>query len=42
MNWRNGVVTELNDVLQTEEIYLNATHGKVASKDDLKKCFPGK
>ena len=42
MNWRNGVVTQLSEVLQTEEIYLNATHGKVASQDDLNRYFPGK
>lgn len=40
MNWRNGVVTDISEVLQTDEIYQNATHGNIASKDDLKKYFP--
>ena len=35
INWRNGVEKDLSEVLQTEEIYLIASHGKIAKKDML-------
>ena len=40
LNWRNDVVTDIAEVLQTEEIFTNATHGQAASKEDLAKYFP--
>ena len=40
INWRNGVEKDINEVLQTDEIYTNASHGEIANKDDLKKFFP--
>lgn len=39
INWRNGVERDLSEVLQTEEIYTNASHGTIASKGDLDQCF---
>ena len=42
MNWRNGVEEDVTEVLQTEEIYENASHGTLARKADLNKFFPNK
>jgi ribosome maturation protein SDO1 len=42
LNWRNGVEEDLSEVLQTEEIYENASHGTVAKKAELNKFFPNK
>lgn len=35
INWRNGVETDLNEVLQTDDIYSNASHGTLAKDKDL-------
>jgi len=40
INWRNGVEKDLSEVLQTDEIYLNATQGLIANKNDLHAYFP--
>ena len=42
MNWRNGVEEDVTEVLQTEEIYENASHGTLARKAELNKFFPNK
>lgn len=42
VNWRNGQETRLEDVLQSEEIYENASHGLIAKTSDLNKYFAGK
>lgn len=39
IDWRNGIETSLSEVLQVEEIFIDAVKGKKASKADLKKCF---
>ena len=39
IDWRNGIEKDLGEVLQTYEIYANASHGDVASAEDLKKYF---
>ncbi|KRX06366.1 Ribosome maturation protein SBDS, N-terminal [Pseudocohnilembus persalinus] len=40
INWRNGVEKDLSEVLQSEEVFENATHGTLAKKDQLAKVFP--
>lgn len=42
LNWRNGVEPNLSEVLQSEEVYVNAAQGEVAKKTLLEECFPGK
>lgn len=42
LNWRNGVESDLSEVLQAEEIFENASHGTVAKKADLNKFFANK
>ena len=42
LNWRNGVEDDVSEVLQTEEIYENASHGTLAKKSDLNKFFPNR
>lgn len=41
LNWRNGVEKNLTEVLQSDEIYVNAAQGEVAKKTLLNECFPG-
>lgn len=38
-SWRNKTETNINDVLQTEEIYENLSKAKVAKQADLQKAF---
>jgi ribosome maturation protein SDO1 len=40
INWRNGIETDLNEVLQTNAIYRNADQGEQASQEELEKYFP--
>ena len=42
LNYRNGVEEDVAEVLQTEEIFENASHGTVAKKSDLNKFFANK
>lgn len=35
-NWRNKQETNINEVVQIDKIFTNATRGDVASKKDLK------
>ena len=39
IEWRNGVEKDLDNVLQTHQVFLNVSKGELASKDDLLKCF---
>lgn len=39
LNWRSGVETDINEVLQTEAIFENVSKGKLVSAKDLKCCF---
>lgn len=40
LNYRQGVETDLSEVLQTDRIFTNVSKGLFASQKDLKKCFP--
>lgn len=42
MNYRSGLEQDVAEVLQTEEIFENASHGTVAKKSDLNKFFANK
>ncbi|KAF9016580.1 Shwachman-Bodian-diamond syndrome protein [Hymenopellis radicata] len=37
--WRNGVETNLDDVLQISNVFVNVSKGEVAKANDLKKSF---
>ena len=37
--WRSGVETDLDEVLQVENVFINVSKGQLASKDDLQKAF---
>ncbi|KAL5534687.1 hypothetical protein ACEPAG_1151 [Sanghuangporus baumii] len=37
--WRKGVETSLDDVLQTEAVFVNVSKGELAKAGDLKKAF---
>ncbi|KIO30794.1 hypothetical protein M407DRAFT_145789 [Tulasnella calospora MUT 4182] len=37
--WRNGVETNLDDVLQISNVFINVSKGQVAPTEDLKKAF---
>lgn len=39
INWRNGVEKDIDEVLQSGEIYSNASHGTAAKKSDLQLSF---
>ncbi|KAL1917344.1 uncharacterized protein VTP21DRAFT_5000 [Calcarisporiella thermophila] len=39
MEWRSGVETDLDEVLQIHNVFSNVSKGSVASKEDLHKCF---
>ncbi|CAG8563148.1 3815_t:CDS:10, partial [Acaulospora morrowiae] len=39
LEWRNGVETDLDEVLQINNVFLNVSKGQVAPKDDLQKAF---
>jgi ribosome maturation protein SDO1 len=39
MEWRNAVETDLDEVLQIEEVFTNVSKGEVSKKEDIKKCF---
>jgi ribosome maturation protein SDO1 len=39
MEWRSGVETDLDEVLQIDSIFTNVSKGQVAAKDDLEKAF---
>jgi len=37
--YRNGVETDLDDVLQISNVFINVSKGQVANSTDLQKCF---
>lgn len=37
--WRNGVETNLDDVLQISNVFVNVSKGEVAKTQDLQKAF---
>lgn len=37
--WRNGVETDLDDVLQISNVFTNVSKGEVAKANDLQKSF---
>lgn len=39
VEWRNNVETDLDEVLQIHNVFLNVSKGQAANKDDLVKCF---
>ncbi len=40
INYRQKVLNDLSEVLQSDDIYLNATHGEIASNEVLATYFP--
>ena len=42
IDWRNGLETSLDEVLQSEEVFTNVYQGKLASKNLLQELFPNK
>jgi len=39
LSWREKVETDLGEVLQSRNVFINVSKGVVAKKDELKKCF---
>jgi hypothetical protein len=39
MEYRSGVETDLDNVLQTATIFVNVSKGQLASKEDVEKAF---
>ncbi|ORZ34056.1 SBDS protein C-terminal domain-domain-containing protein [Catenaria anguillulae PL171] len=39
LEWRNGVETDLDNVLQTDSIFVNVSKGQLAKEDDLQSAF---
>lgn len=39
ISWRNKVDTDLDDVLQSDNIFVNVSKGQVAKKEDLMAVF---
>ncbi|CAI0654100.1 unnamed protein product, partial [Colletotrichum noveboracense] len=39
MEWRSGVETDLDNVLQIPNVFLNVSKGQTAPKEDLEKAF---
>jgi ribosome maturation protein SDO1 len=39
LEWRSGVETDIDEVLQVHSVFLNVSKGQVANHDDLRKCF---
>jgi ribosome maturation protein SDO1 len=37
--WRAGVETDLDEVLQIEKVFTNVSKGQAANSDELQKCF---
>uniref|UniRef100_A0A8C2EVX6 SBDS ribosome maturation factor n=1 Tax=Cyprinus carpio TaxID=7962 RepID=A0A8C2EVX6_CYPCA len=41
MSWRSGAEKDLDEVLQTNTVFVNVSKGQVAKKDDLSSAFDG-
>ncbi|KAJ3387695.1 hypothetical protein HDU92_001824 [Lobulomyces angularis] len=39
LEWRNGIETDIENVVQIHQIFMNVSKGQVASQEDLNKCF---
>lgn len=39
VSWRNKTETDLDEVMQTVNVFTNVSKGAVAKKEDLMKCF---
>ena len=39
MNWRNKIETDLEEVLQIDNIFTNVSKGTLANSKDLMECF---
>jgi ribosome maturation protein Sdo1 len=39
LEWRSGVETDIDEVLQIHSVFLNVSKGQVANSEDLRKCF---
>lgn len=39
LEWRSGVETDIDEVLQVHSVFLNVSKGQVANTEDLRKCF---
>lgn len=39
LEWRNGVETDIDNVLQTHQVFLNVSKGQVAREDEVLKMF---
>ncbi|TPX35689.1 hypothetical protein SmJEL517_g02015 [Synchytrium microbalum] len=39
LEWRNNVETDLDEVLQAEQVFMNVSKGQVANKEDLQAAF---
>lgn len=39
VNWRNGVEKDIDEVLQSQMVFMNVSKGQAANKKDLKKYF---
>jgi ribosome maturation protein SDO1 len=39
LEWRSGVETDIDEVLQIHSVFLNVSKGQVANNEDLRKCF---
>lgn len=40
IDYRNGIQTSIDEVVQAQTIYVNAYQGEQASKEELEKYFP--
>ncbi|KAL7078595.1 hypothetical protein ACQ4LE_002576 [Meloidogyne hapla] len=39
LNWRNKTEKNIDEVLQTQNVFMNVTRGQLAKRDDLVECF---
>ena len=39
LEWRSGIETDIDEVLQINNVFLNVSKGQAANTDDLQKCF---
>uniref|UniRef100_A0A914N3Z4 Ribosome maturation protein SDO1/SBDS N-terminal domain-containing protein n=1 Tax=Meloidogyne incognita TaxID=6306 RepID=A0A914N3Z4_MELIC len=39
LNWRNKTEKNIDEVLQTQNVFVNVARGQLAKRDDLVECF---
>ncbi|KAI3381075.1 hypothetical protein SNEBB_001421 [Seison nebaliae] len=39
LSWRSGIERDLDEVLQSHQIFINVSKGQLAKKDDIVKCY---